>query len=272
MVNLTLLIPIHELTNQTSHLLKGVLDSIKTQTDTAFKTVVVCNPSIEEELNSKFSEYAEVIPKEKDGYSFTEMINHFVNEICDTEWFTVIQMDDTFNTRFVEFINIYVKAYSDIGALLPLNINMKLNEKGNNQFLGFRNESAWASGIMDELGLLDRAGVEKHNFSDYTINGATFNTISFAEAGGFKESLKLFFDMELCMRMIDLGYKLMVLPRALYTHLNERKGSMHDDFLKLSKEEIKFWYQTALNASYEIDDPNYEYNQLDNNAEEKEKN
>lgn len=194
-------------------------------------------------------------------------MNNGVDKV-ETKWFSILEFDDEYSN--IWFANFYkVKDFKqDVSVFVPLT---DLIENETNKFIGFGNESVWASSFSNELGYIDNDCLQ--NFFDFYMTGSIFNTSDWKESGGLKESFKLTFWYEFLLRYTYLNKKVYVIPRIGYKHMLNRKNSLIDLYTNsISEKESKFWINLAKQDYFftkERDSSKYIYNETnDENNEE----
>ena len=95
-----------------------------------------------------------VIIENKGKTDFCSQINLGIDN-CETEWFSILEIDDEYNKNWVNLFNEYSNENPDVDVFLSL--VKDINVEGN--FLSYTNESTWAYGFTDKQGLLDNAAL-----------------------------------------------------------------------------------------------------------------
>ena len=174
----------------------------------------------------------------------------FINQInigidsCDTEWFSILEIDDEYKKTWLSCMNEYMNAYKDVDVFLP--IVRDINVEGN--FLNFTNESVWAYGFADKQGYLDNTLLLE--FQSFQTSGGLYRTQVIKDVGKLKDNIKLTFSYEFLLRLTHNGINVMTIPKIGYQHVNFRENSLfwmykNDKKEKLSEKEAKFWLETA---------------------------
>jgi hypothetical protein len=174
---------------------------------------------------------------------FCSQINLGIDK-CETEWFTILEIDDEFKSVWLKTVNQYTKANTDVDVFLP--IVRDINEEG--KFISFTNESAWAYGFTEKQGFIDNEVLL--DFQNYQISGGLYKTSVIKENGSLKENIKLTFGYEFLLRLTHNGVKVMTMPKIGYQHLNFREDSLfwsykNNETTKLTEDEVKFWLEAA---------------------------
>ena len=199
--------------------------------------------SLKSELEG-LSEVLDVKIISNDGSTdFISQVNLGI-EKCETEWFSILEVDDEYKPIWLKSINEYMKSYTDIDVFLP--IVRDINPEG--KFVSFTNESTWAYGFTEKQGVLDNEVLL--DFQNYQISGGLYKTQVVKDNGLLKDNIKLTFGYEFLLRLTHNNAKVMTVPRVGYQHLNFREDSLfwlykNDENLKLSEPEAKFWLETA---------------------------
>ena len=242
MKNITVILPLHKIDGDYKEMLNNALSSVE-DFHNDVKVSIVCPKSIKEELNNLSDKLDITVLVNEGNTDFCSQVN-FGIEKCDTEWFTILEVDDEFKPIWLKSINEYVKIYKDVDVFLP--IVKDINVEG--KFISFTNESTWAYGFTDRQGFLDNEVLL--DYQTYQINGGLYKTEVIKENGSLKDNIKLTFGYEFLLRLTHNGVKIATVPKIGYQHLNFREDSLfwnykNNDENKLSETEAKFWLETA---------------------------
>ena len=242
--NITIILPIHKMNENYSEMLKNAVSSIE-DFHNDVKLLIVCPNEVKKEIDSvdlgqKLEITYNVHTKEVD---FCTQVNQGIDN-CQTEWFSIFEIDDEYKPIWLKSMNDYIKENPDVDVFLP--IVKDTNENG--EFLNLTNESTWAYGFSEKQGFLDNEVLL--DFQNFQTSGGLFRTNVIKENGGFKENIKLTFSYELLLRLTHNGVKIMSVPKIGYSHKNLREDSLFWNYknleeTKLSEKEAKFWLETA---------------------------
>jgi hypothetical protein len=242
MKNITVILPIHRIEENYRIMLDNAIKSVE-QFHEDVKLMIVCPPSVKSELTN-ISDVLDVnIVVNNSKTDFCSQVNLGI-EKCDTEWFSILEVDDEYKTVWLKSINQYVKTYNDVDVFLP--VVKDINSEGN--FVSFTNESTWAYGFTEKQGFLDNEVLL--DFQNYQISGGLYKTQVIKDNGSLKENIKLTFGYEFLLRLTHNNVKIMTVPRVGYQHLNFREDSLfwlykNDETNKVTEDEAKFWLETA---------------------------
>ena len=242
MKNITVILPVHRIEDSYRVMLDNAIKSVE-QFHEDVKLMIVCPPSVKSELTN-ISEVLDVnIVTNNSKTDFCSQVNLGI-EKCDTEWFSILEVDDEYKSIWLKSTNEYVKTYTDVDVFLP--VVKDINTDGN--FVSFTNESTWAYGFTEKQGVLDNEVLL--DFQNYQISGGLYKTQVIKDNGSLKENIKLTFGYEFLLRLTHNNVKIMTVPRVGYQHLNFREDSLfwsykNDNTNKLSEDEAKFWLETA---------------------------
>jgi hypothetical protein len=207
------------------------------------KVMIVCPQDVSSDLQN-LSQTLEInIVTNNDKTDFCSQVNLGITK-CDTEWFSILEMDDEYKKSWLSSMHEYIKTYEDVDVFLPIVKDVNVDGK----FTSFTNESVWAYGFAEKQGFLDNEILL--DFQNYQTSGGLYKTKVIQEQGGFKENIKLTFSYEFLLRLTHNSVKIMVVPKIGYQHVNFREDSLfwsykNNDENKLSEKEIKFWLETA---------------------------
>jgi hypothetical protein len=242
MKNITVLIPIQKISEDYKEMLNKALESVE-DFHNDVKVSLVCPAEVKKELTN-LSDKLEINFVVNNGKTdFCSQVNLGI-EKCDTEWFTILEVDDQFKSIWLKSINDYRKIYSDVDVFLP--IVKDINSEGT--FVSFTNESAWAYGFTDMQGFIDNEVLLE--YQNYQISGGLYRTQKIKDNGLLKENIKLTFGYEFLLRLTHNGVRVMIVPRVGYQHVNLREDSLfwlykNDENSLLSEKEVKFWLDSA---------------------------
>jgi hypothetical protein len=252
--DLTVILPILTLDEKEKDMFANAIESIKTQKvlPKAVKIVIPKNEELKKEIESfDFDETIKdmVSVIENDGETdFCSQVN-LVAESVDTEWFSILEVDDVYsNIWFDNFVK-YTESYEDVDVFLPIVLDVNTD----NQFIHFTNEPVWAKDFSEKLGYLDNDALL--NFPNFQLSGAVIRTEVFNSVGGLKGGVKMFFNYELLLRMTYYDSKIMVIPKIGYKKVNMREGSLFWRHKNIKEDiidpvESRFWYNTARKECY----------------------
>jgi hypothetical protein len=242
MKNITIILPVHRIEDSYRVMFENAVKSVE-QFHNDVKLMIVCPANVKSEF-ANISDTLEVnIVTNNTKTDFCSQVNLGI-ENCDTEWFSILEIDDEYKSIWLKSINEYVKTYNDIDVFLP--VVKDINTEGN--FVSFTNESTWAYGFTEKQGVLDNEVLL--DFQNYQISGGLYKTQVVKDNGSLKENIKLTFGYEFLLRLTHNNVKIMTVPRIGYQHLNFREDSLfwsykNDDANKISEEEAKYWLETA---------------------------
>ena len=244
MKKITVILPIHKFDDDYKLMIENAKSSIQ-DFHNDVKLSIVCPSEVKNNLNNiDFGQKLEIkINVNKGDTGFCSQVNLGI-ENCDTEWFTILEVDDEFKPVWLKTMNEYMKVFTDVSVFLPIVKDVNVEGK----FINFTNESAWAYGFTDMQGFIDNEVLL--DFQNYQTSGGLFKTQVIKDNGKFKENIKLTFVYEFLLRLTHNGIRVMTVPRAGYQHVNLREDSLfwkykNDESIKLSEEEVKFWLDTA---------------------------
>jgi hypothetical protein len=242
MKNITVILPIHTLNEYYKEMLENSLKSME-EFHNDVKLMIVCPSNVKKEI-SDLSQKLEInIVTNKGKTDFCSQINLGINS-CDTEWFSILEIDDEFSKTWSKLMNDYTNENKDVDVFLPIVKDVNVDGK----FLSFTNESTWAYGFTEKQGFLDNEVLME--YQNYQTSGGLYRTNVIKENGMFKENIKLTFSYEFLLRLTHNGVKIMTIPKIGYRHVNLREDSLfwsykNDVKNKLTESEAKFWLETA---------------------------
>jgi hypothetical protein len=242
MKNISIILPVHTIDNEYEEMLKNALSSVENFHNDV-KVLIVCPTKVKIKITDISQKLEIIIIENKGNTDFQTQLNLGI-EKCDTEWFSILEIDDEFKPIWLKSINEYVSIYPDVDIFLP--IVKDINVEGT--VLSYTNESAWAYGFTEKQGFIDNDVLLE--FQNYQTSGGLYRTKSVLDNGGFKDNIKLTFTYEFLLRMTYNGSRILVVPRIGYNHVNFRENSLfwsykNDETEKISENDVKFWIETA---------------------------
>jgi hypothetical protein len=241
MKNITIILPVHRIEDSYRVMFENAVKSVE-QFHNDVKLMIVCPTNVKSEFTN-ISDVLEVnVVTNNTKTDFCSQVNLGI-ENCDTEWFSILEIDDTFKSIWLKSMNEYVKIYPDVSVFLP--IVKDINEEG--KFVSFTNESTWAYGFSERQGFLDNEVLL--DFQNYQTSGGLYKTQVIKDNGLFKDNIKLTFSYEFLLRLTHNGVAIMTVPKIGYQHVNFREDSLfwsyQNEGTKLSEKEAKFWLETS---------------------------
>jgi len=245
--DVTVILPVHELNETTTTLLKQAIASVGLQ-EVAPEAVFIVVPKGSEIVKTVKG----MVPKsmlkytvlENDGETdFCSQVN-FGIEATETEWFSILEYDDEYSKIWFKNVATYVKAYPDVGIFMPMIVDV--NEEG--QYMGGTNEAVWANQFSDEMGLLDTDALLR--YQNFNTDGVVMKKEVIDDFGGFKPSIKLTFIYEFLLRMTHSGIKTMVIPKIGYKHVNLREGSLFHTYREEMDDVESRWWMNKAKKEY----------------------
>jgi hypothetical protein len=242
----TVILPVHDITDDTVELFKKSLSSVETQLEKPDSVLIVHTNHV----TKKIEEILKELKLDKDNYyklllndsvhtDFCSQINLGVKNV-DTEYFSILELDDEYSKIWFKNVNEYIKFYPNTGLFLPIIVEVDIE----NKFVSFTNESIWAQGFSEKIGLLDINTLL--NFPNFSTSGSVFKKEEYDEVGGFKNNIKLSFMYELLLRVANDDIPITTIPKIGYLHKNGRPGSLFDMYKStIDSQKANFWMSKA---------------------------
>jgi hypothetical protein len=254
---ITIVIPVHKLDKSTEALFVECLKSVKNQ-KTAPEGVMVVVPTdsglMEKSFKLAKKVGLEITVTENDGSTdFCSQLNKGVDEVT-TSHFMLLEFDDTLTEIWVDNAKTYMEAYDKVDVFLPIIMNH--NKDG--EALGFTNEPVWANEFSDKLGELDTETLLRYN--DFNFDGMVMSVEKYKECGGLKSSMKMTFILEFLLRVTELKYGVMVIPKLGYNHYLLRDESLLSEVREnMSIDEQRWWLSLAKKEYFHTKDRGITY-------------
>ena len=249
MDNVTVIVPVHEISDEVRKYLKEALESVGKQDKIDYlpKIIIVSPKSIFEDIKREVVDLIDLTLNVEflvnDGKTDFQSQVNFASESVDTDYFTILEFDDQLSTTYFKIAEQYIKSYSDVDLFLPFIIETTIE----NQAIKITNEQPWARNYVGEngtLGFMNNAVLD--NVTDFKFTGAIFKKSEFDNLGKLKVNIKLTFTLEFLYRILNNGGKIFSLPKIMYKHTANRVDSLFDMYSKtMSMPERKFWFDTA---------------------------
>lgn len=261
MKKITVILPVHKLENEYNDMLIKAVESVKMFYNDV-KLLIVAPEKLKKDLSKvDFGQKLEISLKFHNSESdFCSQINEGA-KTCDTEWFSILEIDDEYQKPWLKSINEYMGENPEADVILP--IVKDVNPEGT--FTNYTNESVWAYGFSEKQGVLDNEVLME--YQNYQISGGLYKTKVFLDNGGLKNNIKLTFGYEFLLRLTHNGAKVIVVPKIGYRHVNLREDSLfwlykNDEELKLKDKEPKFWVETAKKEFFFNNKRDVKYNDV----------
>lgn len=256
--DVTVILPVHELNDNTKPLFDIAIQSVNLQTVMPDKVLIVVPKG--SDVSKYMSTYDfgenktmfEVL--ENDGETdFCSQVNFGVSKV-ETTYLSILEYDDEYAKIWFKNVVKYKEAYPEVDLFLPIIADVD----GNGQFVGTTNEAVWAYRFSDEMGMLDNGALLA--YQNFNIDGMVIKKELFDNFGGFKPSIKLTFIYEFLLRMTYNDAKVMTIPKFGYKHTNMREGSLfHSYTSELNPVESKWWLDQAKKEYYWSEDRKIKY-------------
>ena len=252
--NLTVIIPVHSLDEKEKDLFSNAIKSVEEQKVSVEKLIIVVPKGSEAKKTLDEFDFSDETKNmltivENDGETdFCSQIN-FGAEKVETEWFSILELDDVYSNIWVDNFVKYKEENKDMDMFLPIVLDVNTE----NKFIHFSNEPVWARDFSEKMGQLDYDSLL--NFPNFQISGSVIKKESFDSVGGLKGNIKMFFGYEFLLRMSYYDMKMMTIPKIGYKKLNMRENSLfwrykNDKDYFVDPVESKFWYNTSKKECY----------------------
>jgi hypothetical protein len=253
-IDVTVVIPVLDFDE---HLLSNAIQSIENQKEVIPTKILVVTPTAVAKKLKTFdfktlSDSVEVVTN-KGETDFASQVNLGV-EKADTEWVSILEIDDEYSKVWFKNVDTYVSAHKKVDVFLPITVDVDHNGHA----MGTTNEAVWAYQFSDDHGYLDLNALL--SFNHFSLCGGVFRKSLFEEFGGYKSSIKLMFTYELLLRLAYNDATIMTIPKIGYKHMNMRPGGIFDSYkLTMNPVESKWWFELARREYYFKDDRNITY-------------
>lgn len=270
--NITVIVPVHKLTDETSKLFGIAVESIMRQDvkpDAVFIVVPKGNEVVETVKGMLPKSILKFTVLENDGETdFCSQVNFGIENV-ETEWFSILEYDDEYSNIWIKNAVKYMEAYPEVGIFMPMiadvTFSYKVDEETGEetgeyeeQYIGGTNEAVWANQFSDEMGILDSDALLR--YQNFNIDGIVMKKEAIEDFGGLKPSIKLTFPYEFLLRMTHNGVRTMVIPRIGYKHVNLRNDSLFKTYrTEMDNEESRWWMNKAKKEYFWSEDRKLTY-------------
>ena len=247
--DITVIIPVHELNSATEQLFVNAIKSVAEQFVLPNELLIVTSKNTDTEKFLNSYDYGTIkhmvrIVSNEGQTDFASQINFGVENV-KTKWFSILEFDDEYSKIWFKNVFKYISAYPNVDVFMPIIVDT--NSGG--AFIGLMNEAVWAQSFSDELGILTNDALLA--YQNFNIDGIVMKTEQYKEFGGFKPSIKLTFIYEFLLRMTHKDSKVFVIPKFGYKHLNQRLGSLFNNYVnEMNPVEAKWWLSQAKKEYY----------------------
>lgn len=241
MKDITIIIPLHDVSAPYIEMSKKALDSVKKCEEHYKSGKLIPMFVIPSGYDCPVFEGYENITFITNGgkTDFCSQVNKGVSE-TKTDYFSILEVDDTYAPKWFKMCEEYWNSNEDVSIFLPINVQSNADHTK----WQYANELPLAMSFSNEIGVIDKDCLE--NCSTFNLTGAVFNTSDFIEAGMLKPSIKVAFYYELMLRYAEQGLKMLVVPKEGYYHVIGRKDSLSDIYAKeIPDNEISLWFDLA---------------------------
>ena len=254
MSNITIIIPVFEYNDG----LKGLYEEAVGSCPLSYPIMVIGPKEvIEKYKDSKYEKVIDIEYVENENCDFQTQVNTAAGS-CKTPYFSILEVDDTYNRNWFDNVEKHIEAMPETPFFIPLTEVFDVSTEEAIP-VGFANEIALTTSFSDKIGFIGED--ELKEFSDFSCTGGVFRVADFLEIGGLKKNLKIVFWYEFLMRAAYQHKEAYVIPKLGYKHNLRRKGSLMDIISStISEDEAKFWYETARQECFFIEDRVRKYN------------
>lgn len=245
MKEISVILPIHKLDDKYTEMLSNCLQSVEPFYNDVM-LLIICPTDIKTKLKDfDFGQklFVNVIENKTKKYDFVTQLNLGIDN-CETEWFSILEIDDEYHKNWYKYFKEYANTYNDVDVFLPLT----LDSNKNGEVVGFTNESVWAYGFSDQIGILDNETLLE--YQTYQTSGGIYRTKKIKNLGKIKDNIKLTFMYEFLLRLTNNSVKIMIIPRVGYKHVNFREDSLfwlykNNKSQLIDEHGAKFWLEVA---------------------------
>lgn len=259
MSNITIIVPVHEYTEELKGMYQKAVGSIPCGDDgkALYPLTVVGQKDVIKKYKIKsLEEVIEIKYLENSKSDFQTQINVAAKD-CETPYFSILEIDDEYNKNWFKNVEEHITKLPTVPFFLPLTEVFSVATQKPIP-VGFANEIALTTSFSDQIGYI---GIDElMEFSDFSCTGGVYKTEDFLEIGGLKSNLKIVFWYEFLMRAANNHKEAYVIPKLGYKHTIHRNGSLMEKVSsEISEDEAKFFYEKARQEYFFNKDRKIEY-------------
>lgn len=249
-ISISVIVPMHTASDDGVALLKNAISSVDGANE-----IVIAVPK-RKGFPFKAEEFGDNvrivnIPSESTGsQEFCELVNGAVPE-CNGDWFSILEFDDTYSKTWFGHVRKYIEYKPETFMFMPITDLFEVQD-GARKFIGYGNESPWASSFSETIGQIDHDCLQY--YMDFYPSGSVFNRKEWLTLGGLKPHIKLSYWYEFMLRATDKGKTVVVIPKAGYTHILNRKDSISLDVNANMKEEERLFYVALAKEDFHFNE------------------
>jgi len=258
MNKISVILPIHQLNDETKPLLNNAIKSVQEQLALPSELVIVVPKGSEVSEYIKLYDFGAIksivtIAENEGETDFATQFNYGVS-VSKSDWISLLEYDDEYANIWFKNVNKYIDAHKDVEIFMPIIVDVDSEGK----FIGLTNEAVWAQSFSDELGILDNNALLA--YQNFNIDGMVIKKSLFEDFGGIKSNIKLTFIYEFLLRMTFKSVRTMVVPRFGYKHVNQRPNSLFASYKEnMNPVEARWWLAQAKKEYYFNKDRNITY-------------
>jgi hypothetical protein len=258
---LTIIIPVHELTAETTPLLETAVYSIESQQGFVPAEVLVVAPaSLASDLGQIFLTGIErkatyKVVTHEGATDIASQVNAAIAQ-ASTEYVTILEFDDELGNQYIAEMALHVATQPEVEAWLPLIACVDTE----NRLLKHGNETLWVPKTEEVRpeGFVDAETTEVD--ADLFLSGAMVRKDVFTEGYGLKSNIPYTFVNEFFRRIVARGVVARGMGKLLYLHRERRPGSYVYELMvgekALSKDQQRELLELARTESaYEVQRP-----------------
>ena len=256
--NISVILPVHQLDEQTKPLFDNAIKSVQEQLTLPDELVIVVpkNSDVSKYIGSydfKTIKSIVTIAENEGETDFATQFNYGVS-VAKSEWVSLLEFDDEYANIWFKNVVHYMNAHKDVEIFMPIIVDVDAQ----GQFIGLTNEAVWAQSFSDELGILDNNALLA--YQNFNIDGMVIKKSLLENFGGMKSNIKLTFIYEFLLRMTFKSVRTMVIPRYGYKHVNQRPNSLFANYKDtINPNEARWWLAQAKKEYYFTKDRNIKY-------------
>lgn len=262
-MNVSVIIPVHELDEKTTKYLDNAILSIANQVVMPSEVLLV-SPGVDFSSLTNLDKIKDIVKEVKNEgeTDFCSQVNFGVEQ-SSGDYVSILELDDEYSKIWFKNVELYLAENEDVDVFLPITVEMSdgsNEEDGNPKFLDLTNQPVWAQGFSESmpLGFLENERLQE--FPNFSLCGGVIKKNTYQEIGGLKPSFRLTFIYEFLLRLTFNQGSVMTIPRIGYRHLRERKDGLLVTTLEdMTPVERNWWMDKAKKEFYFNNDREISY-------------
>jgi hypothetical protein len=120
MKKISIILPLHIINDEYGVMLKNAISSVE-EFHEDVKLVIVCPPNVKDQIQNLSQKLEILYVVNNNETDFCSQVNLGIDNIVgDTEWFSILEVDDEYNKFWLKTMNTYINENPDVDVFLPV--------------------------------------------------------------------------------------------------------------------------------------------------------